>query len=226
LITLPIAIYGYFFFPDTPHTTTAPYFSAEEKALARARVPLTEEREAIFTLAFLSRILKTWYFYGFCMLWILGNCSEAQSSQSLLNLYMQAHQTDQNYTVIQLNNWPTGVQAVGVVSTLVWALGTDIWGGRWISGYYVAVTAICNAAIILAPNSSVAAKLGAYYWAGSIYCIQATFFAWANDSMRHQPPTLRAAIIGCMNFAGNLFQTWWPLVFYRSDAAPNFTVSE
>ncbi|UQC79547.1 MFS pantothenate transporter [Colletotrichum lupini] len=71
-------------------------------------------------------------------------------------------------------------------------LAGDIWGRRWLSGYYVSFTAIANAAIILAPTST-AAKFGAYYWAGSIYCIQATFFAWANDSMRNESPRLRSA---------------------------------
>lgn len=140
-----------------------------------------------------------------------------------MNLYMQAL-TDKHYSVSQLNNYPTGVQAMGILSTLLWALGTDIWGGRWASGYYVAVTAIGNAVILIVPSSSVAAKFGAYYWAGTIYCIQATFFAWANDSMRSSSPALRACVIACMNSAGNCFQAWWPLIFYRASDAPNFIV--
>ncbi|KAF5519185.1 Pantothenate transporter liz1 [Colletotrichum aenigma] len=220
IITLPVAIYGYFFFPDTPSTTTAFYPSEEEIKLAQERVPIREEGEKILTWSFISRILHSWYFYGFCFLWILGNTSESQSNQSLLNLYMQSHPTE-HYTVFQRNNYPTGVQAVGVVSTLLWATSTDIWGRRWLSGYYVAFTAIANAAIILAPTST-AAKFGAYYWAGSIYCIQATFFAWANDSMRNESPALRACVIACMNAAGNCFQAWWPLIFFRADDAPEF----
>lgn len=221
---MPVAIYGYFLFPDTPHTTSAFYFTEEEKQLARNRVPIAEKSEAVMTVSFLRKVLTSWYFYGFGFLWILGNCSESQSTQSLLNLYMKAL-PEQGYTVPQLNNYPTGVQAVGVTSTLIWALCTDIWGGRWISGYYVAITAICSATILLIPTAPIAAKFGAYYWAGSIYCIQATFFAWANDSMRSQSPTLRAVVIACMNFGGNLFQVWWPLIFYRTNDAPNFTVS-
>lgn len=124
-----------------------------------------------------------------------------------------------------LNNYPTGLQAVGIVSTLLWALGTDVFGGRWVSGYFVAATAIGVGIILLVPNMSIAGQFAAYYWSGAIYCIQGTFFAWANDSMRHQPPSLRAVIIACMNFGGNVFQAWWPLIFYRADDAPNFTVS-
>ncbi|GKT96878.1 major facilitator superfamily transporter [Colletotrichum tofieldiae] len=182
IITLPVAIYGYFFFPDTPRTTTAFYLSEDEIKLAQERVPVHEEGEKVLAWSFISRILRSWNFYAFCILWILGNSSESQSNQSLLNLYMQAHPTE-DYTVFQRNNYPTGVQAVGVVSTLLWATSTDIWGGGG--------------------------------------CL-ATFFAWANDSMRNESPALRACVIACMNAAGNCFQAWWPLIFFRADDAPEF----
>ena len=223
IITFPVAAYGYIFFPDTPHTTTAFYLTEEEKQLARERVPCVEHGESVMSWNFLRRLLSSWHLYAFSFLWILGNCSEEQSSQSLLNLYMQGH-PERNYTVDQLNNWPTGVQGVGIVSTLLWAIGTDVWGGRWTSAYYVAVTAIGNAVMILVPSNT-ATKFAAYYWAGSIYCIQATLFAWANESMRDQPLALRSCVIACMNTAGNCFQAWWPLIFYRADEAPEFTVS-
>ncbi|KAH6957896.1 retrograde regulation protein 2 [Ilyonectria sp. MPI-CAGE-AT-0026] len=221
IITLPVAIYGYVLFPDTPATTTAPYLSAEEKQLAIARVPISED-PPVLNKEFAKTVFNSWYFYAFALLWILGNCSEAFSSQSLLNLYMQAHPTI-TYTVYQLNNYPTGVQAVGIVSTLLWASYTDIYGKRWITGYYNAIVGIATSIIILVPSTTTAGHFGAYYWAGSIYCCQATFFAWANDTLRSKPPAMRAVVIGTMNFSGNLFQAWWPLIFYRADAAPKFT---
>lgn len=224
IITIPVAIYGYYFFPDTPYTTSAFYLSDDEKQLARQRVPLIERGEPILTKNFLNRVLTSWHLYAFCFLWILGNCSESQGNQQLLNLYMQAH-PERGYTVFEMNSWPAAVQGVGIASTLIWAIGTDIWGHRWVSGYYVGIVCIANAVMILVNPTTVATKYAAYYWAGSIYCIQATFFAWANDSMRAQPPALRSCVIACMNSAGNCFQAWWPLIFYRADDAPDFTVN-
>lgn len=128
------------------------------------------------------------------------------------------------YTVYELNNWPTGVQAVGIVSTLLWAMGTDIFGGRWLANYYLAFTAIVSATIILVPSTPTAGIFGAYYWAGSIYACQATSFAWANDVMKLEDHAFRAVIIGFMNFGGNTFNAFWPLIFYSTDQAPYFTV--
>ena len=223
IITLPVALYGFMLFPDTPATTTAPYLSTAERELAVARMPPVEKVK-VMELSFVKRILTTWYFYAFGILWILGNCSEAASSQALLNLYMKSHPTI-TFSVYQLNNYPTGVQAVGIVSTLIWACSTDIFGKRWISGYYNALTGIIASAIILAPSTSTMGIFGAYYWAGSIYCCQATFFAWANDVTRTQPPAVRAVVIAAMNCGGNTSQAFWPLIFYRADMAPMFTVS-
>lgn len=90
IITLPVAAYGYFLFPDVPATTRAPYFNEEEIQLARSRVPVVEET-SILSRDFVSRVFKLWYFYGFGFLWILGNCSESLGNQSLMNLYLKGH---------------------------------------------------------------------------------------------------------------------------------------
>jgi MFS transporter, ACS family, pantothenate transporter len=60
IITLPVAVYGYLLFPDTPRNTKAPYLSAEEKALAMSRVPEVSERTPI-SLTFLKHCFSTWY---------------------------------------------------------------------------------------------------------------------------------------------------------------------
>lgn len=91
IITMPVALYGYFFFPDVPATTTAPYLNEEERQLARQRVPTVEDETRILSLSFASKVFTSWYFYGFSFLWILGNCSESLGNQSLMNLYMQGH---------------------------------------------------------------------------------------------------------------------------------------
>ncbi|RDW82834.1 retrograde regulation protein 2-2 [Coleophoma cylindrospora] len=223
LITLPIAAYGYFLFPDTPRLTTAFYFSAEEKALAIARVPESPPK-AILTMAFFKKVVTSWPFWAFAVLWTITNCSEQQSTSSLLQLYMKSAPSGPNtYTVVEKNYWPTGVQAVGIVSTLFWATVTDIFGMRWMAGYYISFTAVVSAIIILIPSTTPAGIFGAYYWAGSIYACQATFFAWANDEMRHEDDATRSVTIAFMNFAGNTFNAFWPLIFYNSSQAPYFT---
>ncbi|KAB2578868.1 putative pantothenate transporter protein [Lasiodiplodia theobromae] len=222
LITLPVAIYGFLLFPDTPSTTKAPYLSASERALAISRVPEVPER-APLSFAFVKRVLTSFYFYAFVILWIIAGETESFSTNTLLALYLKAHPTN-TYTVAQLNDYPTGVPAVGIISTLFWATLTDFLGGkRYLVGYWIGITGVVTSAMILGAFGSTATVMGAYYWAGSVYACQATFFAWANDALRYEEDMLRAVVVASMNMGSNVFNAWWSIVFYSADFAPKFT---
>jgi len=220
LITIPIAIYGLLLFPDTPSTTSAFYLSSSERALAISRVPEVPERRP-WNLDFVKRVFSSWYWYGFVMLWIIAGETESFSSNSLLALYMKS---TEKYSVAQLNNYPTGVPAVGIASTLFWATLTDFLGGkRYLVGFWIGMTGIVTSAMILNPNASTGSIFGAYYWAGTVYACQATFFAWANDAMRWEEDSLRAVVIASMNCGSNAVNAWWSILFYSANYAPRFT---
>ncbi|THW32030.1 MFS general substrate transporter [Aureobasidium pullulans] len=222
LICIPVAIYGFLLFPDTPSTTKVPYLSEAERELARSRVPRHVQR-APFNWSFVKRVFGSWYFYGFVMLWIIAGETESFSSNSLLALYMKAH-PERKYAVSQLNNYPTGVPAVGIISTIFWATLTDFLGGkRYLVGYWIGLTGIITSAMILAPSATTASTFAAYYWAGSVYACQATFFAWANDALRYEEDSLRAVVIASMNAGSGAVNAWWSIIFYSANYAPKFT---
>jgi ACS family pantothenate transporter-like MFS transporter len=225
-----VAIYGFFLFPDTPSKTTAFYLSPEERALAISRVPESShsQEHSPLTLSFAKRVLFSWQWWGFVVLWIIAGETESFSSNSLLSLYMKSSPTT-TYTFTQLNNYPTGVPAVGIVSTLFWATLTDFLGGkRYLVGYFIAITGVVTSAMILgASNDPTSAKstsiaFGAYYWAGAVYACQATFFAWANDALRFHEPMFRAVVLAGMNLGSNAVNAWWSLLFYGASTAPWF----
>ncbi|KAL4733269.1 major facilitator superfamily domain-containing protein [Aspergillus similis] len=222
LITLPIALYGAFLFPDTPATTQAPYLTASERALAVSRLPVAKHAPA-FNRAFMKSLFTTWYWWAFVILWVIAGETESFSSNSLLSLYMKSHPTNY-YSIAQLNNYPTGVPAVGIVSTLFWATLTDFLGGkRYIVGYFIGVTGLITSILILTRFDSTATVFGAYYWAGAVYACQATFFAWCNDAMRLQEERHRSVVIASMNLGNNAVNAWWSILFYSADLAPRFT---
>ncbi|KAK1702250.1 hypothetical protein CaCOL14_009309 [Colletotrichum acutatum] len=228
LMTVPVAIYGFVCFPDTPHTTTAFYFTEEEKVLARSRVPEIQERSPL-TFRFAKKVLTSWYWWGFVMLWIIAGETESFSTNSLLGLYMKSHPTHK-YTVAQLNNYPTGVPAVGIVSTLFWATLTDFLGGkRYLVAYFIGITGVATSAMVLVaardPTSAASTSVvfGAYYWAGAVYACQATFFAWCNDAMRYEEGIFRGVVLAGMNLGSNAVNAWWSIIFYGASMAPWFS---
>lgn len=220
---MPIALYGWVLFPDTPTTTQAPYLTASERELASSRLPDVNANKAPLSLKFIKQLFSTWYWWGFVILWVIAGETESFSSNTLLALYMKAHPTI-HYSVTQLNNYPTGVPAVGIVSTLFWAWLTDVLHGkRYLVGYFIGVTSIVTPVLILTRFDSTPTVFGAYYWAGAVYACQATFFAWCNDAMRRQDARQRSVVIASMNLGNNAVNAWWSILFYSADLAPRFT---
>ncbi|KEY71915.1 hypothetical protein S7711_09118 [Stachybotrys chartarum IBT 7711] len=227
LLTIPVALYGFFLFPDTPQTTKAPYISADEKELAISRVPPVPEKPTI-NIHLFKKILVSWQWWGFVMLWIIAGCTESFSTNALLALYMQNHPSN-TYSISQMNNYPTGVAAVGIVSTLFWATLTDFVGGRrWLVGYFIGIVGVATSVMVLVasrnPTShdSTNVTFAAYYWAGTVYACQATFFAWCNDAMRDEEPAFRGIVLAGMNMGSNAINAWWTIVFYGASMAPWF----
>ncbi|KAL2128228.1 hypothetical protein VTI74DRAFT_9472 [Chaetomium olivicolor] len=243
IITLPVALYGFLLFPDTPATTAAPYLSASERQLAVSRLekhhqllehhPHPEEggEKSPLTWTFTRTVLASWEWWGFVVLWIIAGETESFSSNSLLALYMKSSPST-HYTVQQLNAYPTGVPAVGIVSTLFWAALTDFLGGkRYLVGYFIGVTGVATSGMILAAAwmtdddasaRATAVVFTAYYWAGAVYACQAIFFAWANDATRRRPPVFRSVVLASMNLGSNAVNAWWSIVFYGASMTPWF----
>jgi ACS family pantothenate transporter-like MFS transporter len=90
-------------------------------------------------------------------------------------------------------------------------------------GYWIAMTGVITSALILAYPHSTTIHFAMYYWAGSVYACQATFFAWANDVLRYEEDSLRAVVIASMNMGSNAINAWWSIVFYGANFAPYFT---
>src|SRR5699024_8245178 len=119
-------------------------------------LPKVNADKAPLDLKFIKRLFTTWYWWGFVILWVIAGETESFSSNTLLALYMKAHPII-HYSVAQLNNYPTGVPAVGIVSTLFWSWLTDILHGkRYMVGYFIGITGIVTSVLILARFDSTA----------------------------------------------------------------------
>lgn len=99
-------------------------------------------------------------------------------------------------------------------------------GHRYIVAYFIAITGISTSTMILTSfthSPKITPTIyAAYYWSGSVYACQATFFAWANDELRFEDDQVRSVVIACMNLGSNAVNAWWSLVFYGAGFAPRF----
>lgn len=212
-----MAIFGYFAFPDTPESTTAWWLTDEEKKLAVERLPEISKDRGELGWSLIPRILKTWHWLGFVLLWIFASNTEMFSTNAIMNLWLSS---TKKYTVEQVNYIPTGVAGVGIIATLVLGWYSDFTKKRWHVGIFLAATAIISGAIMLSPPSK-EAKFFALYLNGCQYASQTVLFAWANAVTRDDDAK-RGVILGSMNTFAIAVYMFWSLIFYSTTQGPDW----
>lgn len=134
---------------------------------------------------------------------------------------MQLWMASRGYSVVQQNNYPTGVYATAIVGTVVYSVISDRLGSRWECSVAVGLTFVVGSAILVSNPPSDAGYFFAFYLLGTTYAPQAIWYSWMADVTSHDVQ-LRAITTGFMNSFDFAFVTWWPLIFYPVTDAPNF----
>ncbi|TVY27122.1 Pantothenate transporter [Lachnellula hyalina] len=226
IITLPIAIFGFFSFPDLPETTKAPYFSVEEKALALSRLPPKNPEGHKIGFSIIKRVLLNLNFWIFTLFWVIGGALEAFNTQSCMLLWMKS---TKKFTVPQNNDYPLGLYAIGIVLTLLTSIAIDATGKHAPWGIITCVLQIVACIILLCwEHIGNGAKMGAYLYvqdlAATAYAIQPVCFAWATQILvRENDDASRAVILYSMNGASSVLFSFWGIVLYpATDAKKGF----
>ncbi|KAK7049655.1 hypothetical protein VNI00_005686 [Paramarasmius palmivorus] len=219
IITLPIAFYGFFVFPDVPVMTKAFYLDDEERLLATKRLE-GEIQVARLPLSWklAKRVLSKWRWYGCSLLFAISGETESFGSNNIMGQWLKAIG---GFSVEQIDYYPSGATAFAIASTLVCATWTDYTRVRWPVLIYMAVACIISSICILVWSSPIGLKFFAYYLAGASYAGQATTFAWANQICADDDQE-RAIVLASMNMWNNVINAWWPLLFYKASDAPKF----
>ncbi|KAK3046673.1 hypothetical protein LTR09_011887 [Extremus antarcticus] len=154
LITLPIALYGFLFFPDTPTSTRARYLNPLERNLAVERLPEVDTKRGVLGLSLFRRVVLSWHWWAFVLLWIANSNTEMYSSNAIFQLYLTS---TGKYPVAQVNYIPTSVSGMGIVATLILGWYSD-WNPRhrWHVGIFLSFTAIISGSLMLSPPSEAA----------------------------------------------------------------------
>ncbi|KAJ4417783.1 hypothetical protein N0V82_005949 [Gnomoniopsis sp. IMI 355080] len=215
VMTIPFALFGWFAIPDLPHHRAAHFLTDEEKDCAIRR--LGASRKQSWDLSVFRRVLLSWQF------WLLPTVFMLYSLcvQSLNNNVMQLWMASRGYSVIQQNNYPTGVYAVAIVATFLYTTISDRLRSRWECSLAVGLTFVVGSAILVAHPANDAGFFFAFYLLGSTYAPQALWYSWMAD-LTAQDVQLRAITTGFMNSFDFAFVSWWPIVFYPVTDAPGF----
>ncbi|KAI1500745.1 major facilitator superfamily transporter [Biscogniauxia marginata] len=220
IVSLPIAISGFFFLPDVPEITKAWYFTADEIALAKKRMELEgRANRAPYTKAKLRKILSSWHIYTLVFLYVMFNNGNGGNSQPAFSLWLKS----EGHSVQDINIYPTITEIISLVTTLIYAWTSDslFRGARWpailFSGL-VKIVAYISLTIWTIPK--------AWKWASFFLCgfgsgVSGLAMAWAHEICTDDNEE-RALVIGSMNEVAYIIQAWLPLVIWQQVEAPSY----
>lgn len=138
---------------------------------------------------------------------------------SLFALWLKKY----NYSISDRNNYPLGIYAVGVLSTLITSVYVDATGARyhWHVAVWITAMLLISTILLLARPLSAPFVFVAHYLSGVSFSGQATYFAWVN-TVCYDDLEERAIILASMNMFSSVVNAWWPLLFYKASSAPKF----
>ncbi|CZT09539.1 related to transporter protein [Rhynchosporium graminicola] len=120
VISIPIAVWGYFGIPDLPHTTKAFYLSADDRQYGIERIEkVGRQPPVILTKKVMKDVFLDWKIWSFVFPYVmLAACNTATS---YFNLWLKAV----GYHVYHVNTLPTAGNALAIVVTLIWGILND-----------------------------------------------------------------------------------------------------
>jgi MFS transporter, ACS family, pantothenate transporter len=220
VVSLPIAISGYFFMPDLPEITKIWYFTPDEIELAKKRMSLEgRAQRAPYTKSKFKKIFSSWHIYALTLIYILFNNGNGGNSQPAFQIWLK----DQGYPVRLANIYPTIVEVISIITTLIYAWTSDslFRGARWpavVFSGFVKIIAYSSLTAWKVPTGLI--------WASFLLCgfgggISGLLFAWAHEICSEDNEE-RALVIGSMNGMAYVFQAWVPLVIWQQVEAPSY----
>lgn len=222
IITLPIAIMGFLYFPDTPELTKAPFLSQEEIKLALDRLPPKKaDGHNIDPWSLANRVFKSPAFYILITFSMICGALEAFCTQNLFLLWLKYNKS--RFSTVNITTYPLGISAVAIVSNLSAAVYIDATGRRMPMGFLASGLQLISAVLLLIPNLSDAGTFFAFYNAGTSYIINPLLFGWANIiCQRGGDDALRSVILYSMNASSSILYTFWGIALYPATDVPHW----
>lgn len=220
IVSLPIAISGFFFLPDLPEITKVWYLTPDEIKLAKKRMELEgRAKREPFTKAKVKKIFSSWHIYLLTLIYVLFNNGNGASSQPAFQIWLK----EEGYTVKQANLFPTIVEVISVVTTLIYAWTSDsvFRGARWPAVVFSGLVKIVAYSALTAWTVPKGLIWTSFMLAGFGGGISGLLFAWAHEICGSDNEE-RALVTGTMNEMAYVFQAWLPLLIWQQVEAPRY----
>lgn len=220
IIGVPIAVYGYFAIPDTPHSSRARWLKPKDRGMAVERMekcgraPMKK-----LTWRTIRNIATTWPVYLFCAIFIAHVLGIR--IYSYFNVWLKA---TGRYTTEEVNVIPTAGYGLQICFTLTYAWTSDALGRRWPLIIVACLVAMIGTIILSVwPEDNIPAMMAGWLLTFCETGAGALIITWINEILSHSAEE-RAIIIGVVETMAFTFQAWVPLFVYNTGQAPHFPI--
>ncbi|KAJ4265962.1 hypothetical protein NW762_003935 [Fusarium torreyae] len=216
IISIPIAVWGFFAIPDLPHTTRAFYWKKDDREYGIRRAE-NNGRVAPqpLTLRALKGVFLNWRLWVFILPYLM--VAQAGSGTGYFNLYLK----DKGYSVVQTNVLPTAGNAISVVAAFLAGGIVDVTQARLTASVIIQI-AVMVSNILLAiwyiPDN---VRLFAYFLSYVGSAAQPIIISWGHH-LNAADPNLRQLLVATGNIFTYSFSTWLPLVLFPTYDAPHY----
>lgn len=220
VISMPIALAGFFLFPDVPEICRAWYLTKEEIALGQKRMELEGRAgRSKYTKAKLKKIFSSWHIYLLTLLYVLFNNGNGYGSQPVFADWLKYR----GFPTKQVNTYPTIAQAVQVITTFAyaWTSDTIFRGARWPGIVYSGANNFVINVSMAIWNIPDGWKWACFILQGFGGGISGLIMAWTHEICSDDNEE-RALVVGTMNEMAYVFQAWLPNVIWQETSAPEF----
>ncbi|TFK48144.1 MFS general substrate transporter [Heliocybe sulcata] len=223
IITIPIGLLGFLIMPDLPYNTKpSALYTEDQLAMARKRMEEAGRRPPTkYTKKKIIGFFKTWHIWTLVPLYILFNNGGNPSTSMIF--WLKSFNTPGHtvYTVGQINLYPLGINAVQVVTTLIWAWWSDAVRARWppmiVAGLWQMVNCIVLASSPL--YTHITRRWVFYYFTLCQGGLSGLILAWANELTGYDNEK-RSFVVACCNTFAYVFQAWLPIVLFPQVEQP------
>lgn len=224
VITIPIAAFGYFFFPDVPEKTTSRWFSERERQLAFDRLQADGfEKSKGIDMKLFKRVLGAWQFWTF--VW-MGNLFwlAPYGSSTPFTLWLQAllkPNGEKKYSEPAVNNIGTATSAVSIGSALLTAIYSDWRRTRWDMMLLAGLLMLIGNVLLLVYNLSESTLFAAFMLLGISNGPGNLVVVWAAETFAHDLEA-RAITLATINATNCMLYLVIPLGAWQTVSAPRY----
>lgn len=212
-ITIVVGVIGFFFWPGNPEVGKPWFLSQDEYDLVLERNERNGiEKASKLTLKAFKRAYTDWKVYLYVIAFTAALLSLYPTIY--LSLWMKA---EGNFSVLQINRYPTVSSAISVVTIYVSSALFSVYA-PWKFAVVAVVVQTIFAGIMIKYNVSQATVLYAF-WQTGIFALPSPLIYNAVNRVLRDDPEHKAIVMGSIMTLSYFVYTWAPLGLYPTAAS-------